>query len=56
MFFKQEISNYNPNTPDTNCKSKFLIENIDFNWFLKVINAQNQLPITFFLNLMHNKT
>ena len=47
---------YNPNTPDTNCESIFLIEKQFFSGFLKIIGAQNQLPITFYSDLMHNKT
>ena len=33
-------------TPDTNCKSIFLIEKPDIKGFLKIIGAQNELPIT----------
>ena len=39
--------NYNPDTPDTNCKSISNIEKLFFNGFLKIIGEQNQLPITF---------
>ena len=38
------------------CKSIFLIENPVFNGFLKIVGVQNQLPITFCLDLMCNKT
>ena len=48
MFLELEISYYNPNTPDTNLNSIFLIENLLFVvGFLKIIGAKNQLPITF---------
>ena len=43
---------YNTNTPDTNCKSIFLIEKQIFSGFLKIIGAQNQLHITFYSDLM----
>ena len=46
----------NPNTPDTNLKSIFLIEKPVINEFLKIINAQNQLPITFGSDLVCNRT
>ena len=36
----KEIYYYNPNTPDTNCKSIFLIEKPGFNKFLKIIGVQ----------------
>ena len=36
MLFEYEISDYNPNTPDTNCQSIFLIKK-------KIIGAQNQI-------------
>ena len=52
MFFEWEISNYNPKTPDTNCISKYLLKGR----FLKIIGLQNQLPITFYSDLMLNKT
>ena len=39
-----------------NCKSIFLIEKPVFNGFLKIIGAQNQLPITFCSDLVCNKT
>ena len=42
--------------PDTNCKSIFLIENPVLNGSLKIIGAQNQLPITFCSDLVCNKT
>ena len=41
--------------PDTNSKSIFHIEKQVFNGFLKNIGAQNQLPITFYSDLMRNK-
>ena len=44
--FSNKISYYNPNTPDTNCTSIFLIENPVFKGFLKIIGGPNQLPIT----------
>ena len=56
MFFEKEIPFYNPNTPNTNCKSIFLIEKPVFNGSLKIIGTQNQLPITFCSDLMRNKT
>ena len=34
----------------------FLIEKTSFNGFSKIIGPQNQLPITFCLDLMWNKT
>ena len=40
---------------DTNFGSIF-IEKLGFNGFLKIIGAQNQLPITFCSDLMRNKT
>ena len=46
------ISIYNPNTPNSNCKSLFLIEKPVFKGFLKVIGVQNK----FGLDLMCNKT
>ena len=44
--------------PDTNCKSIFLTEKLGYNGFfnLKIIDVQNQLPITFCLDLVCNKT
>ena len=54
--FQKEISHYNPDTPDTNCKSIFLFEKLVFNNFLNMIGAKNQLPITFCSDLMRNKT
>ena len=56
MFFEKVISYYNPNTPDKNCKIKFLIENPGFNGFLEIICAQIQLSITFCSDFMCNKT
>ena len=50
------MSYYNPNTPDTNCNSIFLIEKPVFNGFLKIIGAKNQLPITFCSFIIRNKT
>ena len=50
------MSYYNPNTPDTNFKSKFLFEKPVLKEFLKINVAKNHLPITFFLDLMCNKT
>ena len=44
------------NTPDTNCKSVFLIVKPVFNGFLKIFSAQNQLPIIFCSDLVCNKT
>ena len=41
---------------DTNCKSIFLIEKPVFNYFLKIIDAQNCLPSTFCSDLVFNKT
>jgi hypothetical protein len=41
--------------PDKNCKNIFLIKNPGFNGFLKIIGAQNQLPITFCSDLMINR-
>ena len=37
---KNTITSYNPNRPDTNCKSIFLIEKPGFNGFLKIIGVQ----------------
>ena len=54
--FRIQISYYNPNTPDTICKSIFLIEKPAFNGFLKIIGAQNQLLITFCSDIVCNKT
>ena len=45
LFFEEEISYYNPNTLDTNCKSIILIEKPVFNGFSMIMSAQNQLPI-----------
>ena len=42
--------------PNKNCKTIFLIEKLAFNGFLKIIDAQNQLPITFGSDLVCNKT
>ena len=39
-----------------NGKSTFIIENPILNRFLKIIGAQNQLPITFCSDLMSNIT
>ena len=50
------MSYYNKNTPDTNYKSIFLIENPVFNGFLKIIGAQNQLAITFCSDLVCNNS
>ena len=36
----KEIYYYNPNTPDTNSKSIFLIEKQGFSGFLKIIGVQ----------------
>ena len=56
MFFEKEISYYNPNTPNTNGKSISYYLKLDFNRFLKIISTQNQIPITFCLDLVRNKT
>ena len=37
-------------------KVYFLLKKLDFNGFLKIIGAQNQLPITFCSDLVCNKT
>ena len=50
------MSYYNPNTPDTNSKSIFLIEKAFFNRFFRIISSQNQLPLTFSSDLVCNKT
>ena len=42
--------------PGTNCKSIFLIEKPGFNGYLKIFGAQNQLTITFWSDLVCNKT
>ena len=42
--------------PDTNYKSMFIIEKPVVHGFLKIIGAQNQLPITFCSGLVYNKT
>ena len=55
MFVEKEKSYFNPKTPDTNCKSVFLIQKTVFNGCLKIIGAQNLLPITFCSDLMRNK-
>ena len=54
MFFQQEISYYNPNTPDTYCTSIIFIQNQVFIVFLKIIGAQNQLPIPFCPDFIRN--
>ena len=38
--FSNKKSYYNPNTPDTNCKSIFLFEKPGLNGFLKIIGVQ----------------
>ena len=42
-----------PNTPDTNCKSMFLIEKPVFNGILKIIGAQIRTPHTQISNLYY---
>ena len=42
--------------PTSIVKSIILIEKLVFNLFLKVIGVQNQLPITFYPDLVCNKT
>ena len=47
---------YNPNTPDKNWISIFLIEKLVINGFLNIINGKIQLPSTFCSDLVCNKT
>ena len=54
IFF--EISYYNLNSPDTNCNKYISYKKKRFsNGFIKIIRAQNQLPITFCSDLVYNK-
>ena len=56
LFFEEEISYYNPNTLDKNCKSIILIEKPVFNGFSMIMSAQIELPITYCSDLVCNKT
>ena len=50
-----EIYHYNPNTPDTNCKSIFLIEKTFLREFLKINGAQNQLHLSYCSDILGYK-
>ena len=47
MYFEYEISNYNSNSPNKNCKQFISYQTLVLSGYQKIIGVQNTFPTSF---------